>query len=367
MERTVTIGAAVGVPEAEFTSVGAVVVSGNRLIVGQPMERNLRLFATTGEFVRSLGGPGEGPGEFEAVGEIGLTNGMLWVWDGELNRLQYFDGDGDYRYVSGILIRGHPAIASGNLYVTGVLADGSILARVARESSTAAADPRAARLLLLLDSKGILRDTAAVLHGLGPASEISDGLQAGRRLYVVRPVFDRSLLDVWPDGSGFVVVHRESAKQRGPHTYRVIKFSAEADTAFALNYPYDPVPISDSWLSREVRKMEDAVSDDDRNRGGILANRRRLRGALREAFGRLNYFPAVVTVEAAANGTTWLHLRTGPDSFVWQVLDDVGHPIGRFEEPPGGWLVAGDLNGAWFVERDEFEVPYLVRYEFRDR
>lgn len=362
LERTVTIGDAMD-GETGLTRVGDVTIAGDRVLVGQPMERRVRVFSTRGEFIGFVGRQGAGPGEFEGLGRIGLLGDMFWVWDYHLNRIEYFSAN--YDHVSTLSLRGHPSVSASGLHLAGVLRDSSILARVMSSAAVAVSAPRAPEWLLRLDPKGFLRDSVAILRGIVPETEVIDGLQSDRRLYMTRPVFDRSLVAVWPDGSGFVVVDRESAAERVRHRYRVTKFDADADTVFRRDYPYEPIPISSAWLSRRV---DQATGVHAGNRWGIVANRRRFRLAVREAFSDLEYFPAVAAVEAGPNGTTWLLRRIDEDSFEWEVLDTAGFPIGRFEEPPGARLAAAaDLGGAWFHERDELDVPYIVRYEFRDR
>ena len=361
LQRTVTIGDAMD-GEIGLTRVGDVTIAGDRVLVGQPMERGVRVFSTGGEFISFVGRQGAGPGEFEGLGRIGLLGDMFWVWDYNLNRIAYFSTN--YDHVSTVSLRGHPSVSAPGLHLAGVLRDSSILARVMSSAAAAVAAPRAPEWLWRLDSTGFLWDSVAILRGIVPETEVIDGLQSDRRLYMTRPVFDRSLVAVWPDGSGFVVVDRESATERAQHRYRVTKFDADVDTVFRRDYPYEPIPISNAWLSSKVGQ---ATGVHAGNRWGIVADQRRFRRAVREAFSGLEYFPAVAAVETGPNGTVWLLLRTDEDSFEWEVLDATGFPIGRFEEPPDARLVAADLGGAWFHERDELDVPYIVRYEFRDR
>ncbi|MDE2678288.1 MAG: hypothetical protein OXI76_10310 [Gemmatimonadota bacterium] len=67
---------------------------------------------------------------------------------------------------------------------------------------------------------------------------------------------------------------------------------------------------------------------------------------------------------AGLDGLTWLRLRTGVDSFEWEVLDESGRAIARVDPPQGGMRWA-DAESLWFVERDELGISYLVRYVIR--
>jgi len=54
-------------------------------------------FDKTGKFIKSWGGKGKGPGQFEVAHGIAIdAQGLLWVTDRENQRIQIFDGDGTF-------------------------------------------------------------------------------------------------------------------------------------------------------------------------------------------------------------------------------------------------------------------------------
>ena len=54
-------------------------------------------FDKSGKFIKSWGGKGKGPGQFEVAHGIAIdAQGLLWVTDRENQRIQIFDGDGTY-------------------------------------------------------------------------------------------------------------------------------------------------------------------------------------------------------------------------------------------------------------------------------
>jgi DNA-binding beta-propeller fold protein YncE len=54
-------------------------------------------FDRNGTFIKSWGGKGKGPGQFEVAHGIAIdANGRLWVADRENQRIQIFDQDGNY-------------------------------------------------------------------------------------------------------------------------------------------------------------------------------------------------------------------------------------------------------------------------------
>ena len=350
LERTVTIGDAFD-PETGLTRVGRVIVQGDRLLVAQPLEHRLRVFSLTGDFLGSIGRDGEGPGEFRRVSSMGVHDGWVWVADPELRRLQYFDTEG--RLVSSERIRGHPSLPAGSLLgVSGILPDGSRLVSSAFEE---AESPRQPRPVFRFGPDGLLGDTVATIVG---RTNIVRLRGRGWSMLTTLPESYRSLLSVAPDGSGFVVVHRTGATSARPHTFGVIRFDARADTAWAREVPYDPIRVPGAWRSRHVEDDVGDIVEDP------IFPERLIRPALERAYGTLEFFPPVRSVRAGPDGSTWLHLRTAVESFEWEVLDESGRTLARVD-PPQGWMAWADAESLWFVQRDELDVPYLVRYVIR--
>ena len=87
LERTLTIGDPID-PQMGLSWVGRVIVDGDRLLVAQPMEQRVRIFSLTGDFLGYIGRQGEGPGEFQTVNGMGLHDGLVWVADRILRRVQ---------------------------------------------------------------------------------------------------------------------------------------------------------------------------------------------------------------------------------------------------------------------------------------
>ena len=357
LERTITIGDALG-SEAGLTRVGEVIVRDNRLIVAQPQERRLRVFSLTGDFLGFIGRAGEGPGEFREVGGMGLlADGRLWVHDPLLRRIQYFDSEG--RVVSTERVRDHPALR-GRVSVRGLLEDGSQLVKYSASTGELAKSPQLPEALVRFEEDGQPPDTVAMIVGRSNILQLSDGSGSGWRVLTFHPLSYRSRLSVSRDGSGFVVVHRTGATSAERHTFSVIGFDARADTAWVREVPYDPIRIPEGWRERRV---EERV----RNPNGLhpSVSERQFRKVLERAYGSVGFFPPVGgTVRAAAEGTTWVLVRTGAESSVWEVLDESGRSVARVDRPRGSIRWVG-TESVWATERDEFDIPYLVRYVIR--
>ncbi|MCY3944218.1 MAG: 6-bladed beta-propeller [Gemmatimonadetes bacterium] len=353
LERTITIGDAMG-SEAGLTRVGTVIVRDDRLIVTQPRERRLRIFSLIGDFLGFIGRDGEGPGEFRAVGRMGLlADGRLWVHDPQLQRIQHFDLAG--RVVSTERVRDHPALRGWGS-VRGLLEDGSQLVWYSASSSELVKSPQLPEPVVRFPEDGQPPDTVAMIVGRNDILALSDGT-AGVRVLALHPLSYRSRLAVGADGSGFVVVHRTGATSDERHTYSVIGFDGRADTAWVREVPYDPVRIPEGWRQRRV---EERIGYPDRLHPSV--SERHFRNVLKRAYGGRAFFPPVeLVVRAAAEGTTWLRLRTGVESSEWEVLDKFGRSVARVDLPRGSinWI---GRESVWVTERDELDISYLVRY-----
>ena len=357
LERTVTIGSVFDAGTG-LTAVGGVIVEGDRLFVAQPYEQRLRVFSLTGDFLGFVGRDGEGPGEFQSVDGMGLHEGLVWVHDSDRLRLQYFDTE--RRFVSSAPIRAHPALRPDRMRVQGILADGSRLIREGKWMSELVELPLKPIPVFRFDPEGMLRDTVAMIAERTDIVQLSDGRESGWTSFAILPKTESfgSLLSVAPDGSGFVVVHREAATGSGTHMFRVIRFDARADTAWAHEVPYEPVRVSDDWRSRRVE-------DWMRSGAGADISESRRRRAWEGIFERLEFFPPVSDVKLGTDGTTWLRLLTDVDSSEWRVLDESGRFIARVDSPPPGSMEWVDAESLWLLRESEIDVPYLVRYVIR--
>ena len=212
--------------------------------------------------------------------------------------------------------------------------------------------PHRREYLIRFSPAGSPRDTVSVLTGR--ATEVRFPSGGGTTTYMGLPDAYRSLHAPAADGSGLVVVHRGEAVTAEPHTYRVIRFDARADTTWVRDFPYQPIRVSAAWRSRHLEVDADGTS---------VAARR----IIEEAYGALKFFSPVDDIRVGADGTTWLLVRKGEDLFEWEVLDASGDPLARVAPPPRGRMRWADKDSLWFLENDELDIPYLVRYAIHHR
>lgn len=107
------IGTQVG-PMYEFSRVvGAARMRDGRVVVADGASRSLRFFDATGRFLKSAGGPGEGPGEFQRLESFWLLEGDTIVAGSTTGDLSYFAGSGAYLARRGVRQPPIPLTGSG--------------------------------------------------------------------------------------------------------------------------------------------------------------------------------------------------------------------------------------------------------------
>lgn len=92
------IGVQEGAEEYQFHQAGSSVrLDDGRLVVANQGSRQLRFFDEGGAYLFAIGGEGEGPGEFRYPSRIRKTGqDSLLVWDQGLQRVSFFDFQGDF-------------------------------------------------------------------------------------------------------------------------------------------------------------------------------------------------------------------------------------------------------------------------------
>jgi hypothetical protein len=117
---TLTIGAE-GDPDYEFLMIGALLrLPTGSIAVADWRNPRIRIFDSTGQFLRNLGRQGAGPGEFRAVHALFLAGDTLIAYDWHLRRLTRFLPTGALLSTQNV----QPAAADGPVDLVGRLANG---------------------------------------------------------------------------------------------------------------------------------------------------------------------------------------------------------------------------------------------------
>ena len=301
-----------------------------RLVVVNRSSRQLLMFGRDGEFLRSIGRRGEGPGEFVDPIELGVVDGdSIVVWDWGLGRLMLFGPDGSY----GRSVRLQPPVVNPTGYV-GMLGQQGIA--IGNHDLRPFKMQLTAQFLQVLrySWSGELLDTLATL----PYGELGlvdpETSMMGSPHFESRGVFTThdDLLYTSDGKSPEVRVHRgarlESIVRWEPDDLSVRDEDVEAYRAAWLEGAGDLTPL--------FRKRLDAFPFKDA-------------------------FPAVMEIQVDPQGRIWTRNFARPDATAneWLGFAETGELICRLSVPRALRVFRFDAAAVVGVHRDEMGVESI--------
>jgi len=302
-----------------------------RIYVLESQAQELRVFDTSGEWVRTIGREGGGPGEFrQAIGMAWAPDGNLWVVDPGNSRISVFDTTGAYvtmhRILGGYVMMPWPGRfdVHGSFYHYGMDID---------------AEPGGRFVMVRFDTL------------LNPLDTIR----------VPRPPEDR-YFELRTDG-GFSragIPYSASIESRiGPNgdlwfattgNYHLYKRSLAGDTSLIISREFETVPVSAEEVDSAIARLEWFT-----RQGGRVE---------RSRFPSVK--PAVHSFYLDDDGHVWV-VPVVPDTgsgYPADVFDPDGRYLGRVQLDSGlrGNPIPIFLRGRIYAATfDDFGVPYVVR------
>ena len=349
----VRIGTIAGDPEYQFGFLAFVEVGEDGTMFGMDLQaQEVRAYDTEGTYLRSIGGPGSGPGE--------IGQGAVFVFDDGRGGLIVPDL-GNQR-VNRYLPSGEPtgsfpiALASGIPTRWGVDPAGRLFAQlrglnVQGFSALTEGDP-----IVVYDTTGAVVDTIAVLpQGQTLANATEE--QFSMVLFAPEPVWD---LD--DSGSIFYAMNDQ---------YRILVNDPEGQLTRVITRQIEQKPVEES----DKNAILSAIRDQYAQLGLPPAQTEQLI----QGIGFAEFFPAFGLIFLGPGETLWVQrIRSSKDmaegaeegfefdaqdigSPEWEVFDPEGRYLGVVELPEGfqPTTVKGDLiYGIW---RDDLDVQYIMR------
>lgn len=364
----VRIGA-VDDPDYAFGAVRTMAVGpGGRLYSLHRGDAHVRIWTADGFPADTLGGEGQGPGEFTRPGDLGFFGDTLWVMDTYAYRVSYFDPSGAFL--------------------------GSVIPQVDLDAAAAETEwdpPRPEAPLrdgtFIAQSPGWSYDVAVgdltrtpYVHMGGGGETIgrvwtrpwrqSDVLalldEDGRGgFFLTQPFEDAPLVETVEDG--LLVVDRRAWGGEGPTELTVARMDLAGDTLWATSIPYDPVRLTAERVDSAVAEVA-ARSFDFRSSyhpGLTLAAFER---DIAEVVFAPGWTPPARSLVVAEDGSVWIErFEPVPDEAggvlrPWWIVGPDGSVQGSALTPDGLDLVVVTDEAVWGVEADELDVNYMVRY-----
>ena len=357
-------------PDQSLTQVDQVLFGPNgTMYIAQRKDANVRVYSADGELLATIGRSGDGPGEFRSIDRLGFLEDTLYVTDSSLGRISYF---GDSRFLKSVFWVTQMFPAPDGMYLSTVpqvlLPDGSGLAAIYHTT------------IRTSEPKGVLTTEyeTPYFHVWRESQQIdtvawggnhfkSTGVtSAGTTFRFACPDFTRGPLhNLMINGTGVVVVEQVNDDQ-APTAFRVRLIGPRGDTVFDEAVPYAPVAVSEPAVQRAVKQIRDASRHSVHTVDVPAAPE--IERAMRAADCIPANLPPVSQVVTTQDGSIWLRREDlATDSILWNILGQGGRIQGRLWLPSSQTVAAMADDILAVTERDELDVPFVVRYRLRRR
>ncbi len=339
-EPALDIGMLDGPPQYQFGRVtGAVRLSDGTVVVGDDQAKDLRFFDRTGRHVRTVGREGGGPGEFKAVGSLGVLGDSLVVGDYNNRRVSVFAPDGK-------LVRAVPLDAGGSedfTFPVGYLGDGSVLLSSGGtfdRGSRSGVSRDSVRYLRLAPSGGAPREVGRFVGSEMFVQSADGAIMAGPR------AFGRSAeIAVVPDGFFY----------GSSDTYQVGRYDASGTLLRLVRRPQATRAVTPADIERyrEARLKQAAEV-----RGG------RFREMQEKSLAAMSYpetMPAYGRIQADRAGNLWVSefQVTPEDPGKWTVFDPEGRMLGTVSTPARFRVLDIGEDYVLGVWKDDLDVDHV--------
>lgn len=351
-------------PVSALTRVTAMVVGRDERIYTLHMqEQRVRIHDPQGVPAGSFGRKGEGPGEFMAPSAMGWLADTLWVFDGSLSRVSYFDADGGFLRAYAVAA---PAMTSTTLNAPrpdGLFPDGTISARPMAWLAEMASGEITELPVWRVDAQGGLLEKVyarSVGNSTWHIQEPSD--PGGAAWYGDEPFSDADLVLHAPASPDIVRVRRTAAPAAGRDSFEVSRVTFTGDTLFRREYPYQARSIDRTFVDSIIQEVVDLVSGAPGGDPGPWTPSRAAELA-RASLYLPPTRPPITDLRIGHDGSIWLQREvTTSTSRDWQILTPEGNVVGTVTLPANLSIMDAELGRVWGVETDELDVPYIVRY-----
>lgn len=325
---------------------GALRLADGRIAVANGGSREIRLFDATGRYLRSAGGEGAGPGEFQSLNWIAVREDSILAWDPRAKRLSVFTSNGEF------VREATASVVASSLFpmAVGTIGGGSLLLTSGSNPVSVAAAPggeiRETRVYLRVDFNGVGADTLVTLPGPEAWLEKGDG-----SFSVIALLFGRE---------SYIATASDRIYAGDNDRYEIQVLGPDGALSRLIRRSVEPVPVQPGDLDAEREARLAAISGAPRPAiAGMSA-------ALR-AIPHRETLPAFARLTSDAEGNLWVEESRPPgdDQPRWSVFDTDGRWLGAVETPPGLRIlqIGPDfLLGTW---KDDLDVQYVRLHSLR--
>jgi hypothetical protein len=324
---------------------------GGEILAAQVRGASIAVFAENGDYRRSIGRRGDGPGEFQILGRMGWSGDTLWVID--FGKLHLFTRE--LEFVRTIVHPSVPPPAGVQRLIPGpVLADGSVLA--------VPIFPDSGRLspFLRISPTGVIQDTLFHL----PQRNTIVHLEVGgvRPANLLHPWIANPLWLPASDGRSVVIVKRPIARDGGRGTFELMRLNLAGDTLVKRAIAYQPIEIDDESRDRAYARL--AVRAAQQTEATPARAEREIRQVIEPA----RHHAPVSELVVGRDSTIWLRREDlGRETASWDIFDFGGSLLARLTLPSDFRVLRAQRSRVWGVETDSLDVQYIRVYDITMR
>jgi hypothetical protein len=359
-----------------FGEVSGVAFDGaGNLYVFDRQASQITMIDRTGDFIRTIGHEGEGPGEFRmplqftvmrdgriVVADLGHRSYQLFSADGDFERMVSMGGGGTVRMGD---LAPHP---NGEAVISG---GGSTVIQMQGGPGSRPAEPET-RPIDRVSLAGDAADVSVIADGWLPPRPAPEPIEGGGMRFAMSSSGPRTfepglLVGALPDGG---VAFSDSS------AYALKVVDPDGGLFRVLRRPMQPRPVTDRMMEDERERQLAALEADGgprmsimvRNGGGAAQSvgQDAIKEMMRGRIAQLQFFeelPVLMRLDASWTGKVWAQRRgdAPTDDGPIDVITPEGQYVGTFAtgvtEIPSAF---GPDGLAAYIEMDEFDVPTII-------
>jgi hypothetical protein len=361
-------------PDVGFSQIRSVDVDREgRIYVQESLDVNIRVYDRDGTHLRTIGGRGEGPGEFRMIGGFGVTGDKVWTSDVMLERLTVFDTAGEVLStgrIEGVPVALQDRESTGYVIPSSLRADGLFMGRMNRFGRRVGTGQNGVGPLdtvqvprIRFDPSGEPEDTIGWDPYPPPVPRPFKEVEVGSTRYrVPRPPSDQPARVNLAESQW--VVERPLAVSEEVGFFRVTRIDDAQDTLFSREYRYKPKEYSPEALDLMAfggTPMPAVFSPSGSPSPSGGAGLRAIQEAIRDAMDFPRFQPPIQQLRGGEDGTLWLRREDiGGATHRWLVVGADGDPRGFVEIPRQNLLRWVSEEEFIVAEPDGVDVPWLV-------
>jgi len=347
LEEELRIGGLGGELPYQFGQVGTIAVdSKGQIYVSDAQAQEVRVFSPSGEYRRTVGGPGSGPGELGRGASVVLLSpgDTLLVPDVNNRRINRFDPEG--RSMGSVPLE--PEKGRPLRYDLSPHGGMTVQVRPVALQNGPAPDPEDA--LVAIESSGLFGDTLLKV----PTGGLFEG--PGIRYFTPEPLWDVT--------DSLTVLYGMN------HEYRIGYYDGSGSLQRIVSMPKEPSPVTNRDIRAFFAYLDRAWLDAGVPPSRLSANHQLVSFA--------EFLPAFASFHTGYKGSLWVQPVQSPGllsdeeielynfiedfgSTEWDIFDRRGRYLGAVPMPPRftpRTFVGDKIYG---VQRDDFDVQYVVR------